>query len=190
MEGGFLLNSFSENFLNKLSREGTVWIQIIERQTSKQSAGEWMFSWGGMKAWRHGRDPWGGTCLIVVKEAPIPSADASSTYHCIPPRDHRNTADRGASEVSRRWWETPVTGAVSAAPSRPRISAVTSIPTQDPDCHRRRLQAKHTNKGATLFLCFCHYLGPQQTKQQGWVGHVTSPMRCGEGNHFTPKSLK
>ena len=55
-----------------LMRDNFVWIQLTERHTSKHWAEQWLFSWGGMKAWRHGWDLWTGTYQIphVVRRSP------------------------------------------------------------------------------------------------------------------------
>lgn len=139
MEGAFPPNSFCENFLNTLCWETTVWIQIVEGQTSKQSAGEWMFSCRGMKAWRHGWDSWGGGYLIdhVVKEAHITRPLQMLfllivLHHLQKPRRAEKPADRRASEVSRRWSsnvpnETSVTGRTLSS-SPPGRGLVASLP--------------------------------------------------------------
>lgn len=75
-------------FPQALVRDDFVWIQLTERHTSKQKAEQWIFSWGGMKAWSHGWDLWTGTYQIphVVREPQEhthPSTDASFTYHTV-----------------------------------------------------------------------------------------------------------
>lgn len=97
-------------FPQALVRDDFVWIQLTERHTSKQKAEQWIFSWGGMKAWSHGWDLWTGTYQIphVVREPrehthpPQMPHLLITLYHLHQTREAKYSRSPRPSEVRRR----------------------------------------------------------------------------------------
>lgn len=103
---------FSENFLNKLWWEMTLFEFNSPKDRPQNSVQEqWILSWGGMKAWRHG---WGvmnwdipnPPCAEREEQAHTHSPQKPhlliTLYHLQKPREAKYTPYRRSSEVSCR----------------------------------------------------------------------------------------
>lgn len=123
-----------------------------------------MFSWGGMKAWRHGRDPWGGGMPHRGERGPHPLCRRLiylSLYPSQKPQEHGGSRGVwGQPQVVgdacyRRGFSSPLPARLQQPP--PGRGLVPSLPSQ----HKTQIViagGSRPNTPTKVLHCFCAFV--------------------------------
>lgn len=154
-----------------------------------KKAEQWIFSWGSMKAWRHGWDLWTGTYQIphVVREPRERTHPPRMPHLLITLYHFHQTSGAKTPVISRppefrcrcrniSQSETFIPTSFSGTANILVQVWVPSLPSsvQARDCDRHSAGSQtHKHRWNTVFLYCCQNIGVPQTKHQGDTGgHV------------------